>query len=117
MHPDEEGTMFSGCAVKNKRGMLGLPSDAILYFYTCAERANHWSEGKNFTKKIAYSIDQGKEWACTEGVDGYANQYEIEIYNLRILNLSADEYTILHFLVDIDDYDAIIGYRADNPRL
>ena len=76
---------------------------------------------------------KSKEWACTEGVDGYANQYEIETDNLRILNLSADEYTILHwlallmtyrklrlstpvmkrgaewlkehFLVDIDDYD------------
>ena len=88
---------------------------------------------------------KSKERACTEGVDGYANQYEIETDNLRILNLSADEYTILHwlallmtyrklrlstpvmkrgaewlkehFLVDIDDYDAIIGYRADNPRL
>ena len=42
---------------------------------------------------------KSKEWACTEGVDGYANQYEIEIYNLRISNLSADEYTILHFLL------------------
>ena len=63
------------------------------------------------------NLELAKEWACTEGVDGYANQYEIEIYNLRILNLSADEYTILHFLVDIDDYDAIIGYRADDPRL
>ena len=90
-------------------------------------------------------LELAKEWACTEGVDGYANQYEIETDNLRILNLSADEYTILHwlallmtyrklrlstpvmkrgaewlkehFLVDIDDYDAIIGYRADNPRL
>ena len=91
------------------------------------------------------NLELAKEWACTEGVDGYANQYEIETDNLRILNLSADEYTILHwlallmtyrklrlstpvmkrgaewlkehFLVDIDDYDAIIGYRADNPRL
>ena len=83
-----------------------------------------------------------KEWACTEGVDGYANQYEIETEHLRILSLSADEYTMLHglallmtyrklrlstpvmkrgaewlkehFLVDIDDYDAIIGYRGDD---
>ena len=88
------------------------------------------------------NLELAKEWACTEGVDGYANQYEIETDNLRILNLSADEYTILHwlallmtyrklrlstpvmkrgaewlkehFLVDIDDYDAIIGYRADD---
>ena len=88
------------------------------------------------------NLELAKEWACTEGVDGDANQYEIETDNLRILNLSADEYTILHwlallmtyrklrlstpvmkrgaewlkehFLVDIDDYDAIIGYRADD---
>ena len=88
------------------------------------------------------NLELAKEWACTEGVDGYANQYEIETDNLRILNLSADKYTILHwlallmtyrklrlstpvmtrgaewlkeqFLVDIDDYDAIIGYRADD---
>ncbi|MCI5508896.1 MAG: DUF3990 domain-containing protein [Eubacterium sp.] len=88
------------------------------------------------------NLELAKEWACTEGVDGYANQYEIETDNLRILNLSADEYTILHwlallmtyrklrlstpvmkrgaewlkehFLVDIDDYDALIGYRADD---
>lgn len=88
------------------------------------------------------NLELAKEWACTEGVDGYANQYEIETDNLRILNISADEYTILHwlallmtyrklrlstpvmkrgaewlkehFLVGIDDYDAIIGYRADD---
>ena len=87
-------------------------------------------------------LELAKEWACTEGVDGYANQYEIETDNLRILNLSADEYTILHwlallmtyrklrlstpvmkrgaewlkehFLFDIVDYDSIIGYRADD---
>ena len=96
--------------------------------------------GKGFC--CTENLELAKEWACTEGVDGYANQYEIETDNLRILNLSADEYTILHwlallmtyrklrlstpvmkrgaewlkehFLVDIDDYDAIIGYRADD---
>ena len=83
-----------------------------------------------------------KEWACTEGIDGYANQYEIETDGLKILNLSSGEYTVLHwlallmtyrklrlstpvmkrgaewlkehFLVNIEDYDVIIGYRADD---
>jgi len=83
-----------------------------------------------------------KVWACTEGVDGYANQYEIEISELNVLNLSSGEYTILHwlallmtyrklklttpvmkrgaewlkehFLINIDEYDVIAGYRADD---
>lgn len=88
------------------------------------------------------SLELAKEWACTEGVDGYANQYELETDELSILHLSSEEYTILHwlallmtyrklrlstpvmkrgsewlkehFLVDIENYDAIVGYRADD---
>lgn len=87
-------------------------------------------------------VELAKEWACTEGIDGYANQYEIETDDLNILDLSSDEYTILHwlailmtyrkirlstpvmkrgaswikehFFVDIETYDAIVGYRADD---
>ena len=43
-------------------------------------------------------IELAKEWACTEGVDGYANRYEIETDGLNILNLSDDKFTILHWL-------------------
>lgn len=88
------------------------------------------------------SMELAKEWACTEGIDGYANQYEMETDDLKILNLSSGEYTILHWLtllmtyrklrlstpimkkgaewlkehfyVNIEEYDAIIGYRADD---
>ena len=88
------------------------------------------------------NLELAREWACTEGLDGYANQYVIETDNLKILNLSSGEYTILHwlallmtyrklrlstpvmkrgaewlkehFLVNIEQYDAIIGYRADD---
>jgi len=88
------------------------------------------------------NLELAREWACTEGIDGYANKYEIETDHLKILNLSSGEYTILHwlailmtyrrlrlstpvmkrgaewlkdhFLVTIDEYDAVIGYRADD---
>ena len=88
------------------------------------------------------NFELAKEWACTEGIDGYTNQYEIETDGLKILNLSSGEYMVLHwlallmtyrklrlstpvmkrgaewlkehFLVNIEDYDAIIGYRADD---
>ena len=87
-------------------------------------------------------IELAKEWACTEGTDGYANKYELDTAGLSILNLSSDEYTILNwlailmlhrkgrlftpiakqgreyliqnFLPNIQSYDAIIGYRADD---
>lgn len=88
------------------------------------------------------NLELAKEWACGEGADGYANHYEIETDGLRILNLSSDEYNILNwlailmahrqarlsapvaragkeyllqnFLPDFEEYDAIIGYRADD---
>ena len=88
------------------------------------------------------SEELAKEWACTEGLDGYANRYEIETGELKVLNLSSGEYTILHwlallmiyrklklttpvmrrgtewlkehFLVNIEEYDVIVGYRADD---
>ena len=87
-------------------------------------------------------IELAKEWACTEGVDGYVNQYEIDTAGMRILDLSSGKYTILHwlallveyrnlrlstpimkrgaewlrehFLIDLSGYDIIIGYRADD---
>ena len=88
------------------------------------------------------SQELAKEWACTEGVDGYANQYEIETGELKVLNLSSEKYTILHwlallmtyrkiklttpvmrrgaewlkeyFLINIEEFDVIVGYRADD---
>ncbi len=82
------------------------------------------------------------EWACSEGVDGYVNRYEIETEDLSILRLSSDDYTILnwlaillknrqfrlsspiekrgreyliqYFLPEYEQYDAVIGYRADD---
>ena len=87
-------------------------------------------------------LELAKEWACTEGTDGYVNQYEVETERLRILNLSAGEYTILHWLsllvthrkiristpvmkmgiewltnsfsIDLGRWDVVIGYRADD---
>lgn len=83
-----------------------------------------------------------KEWACSENTDGYANKYEIDTTGLSILNLSDNEYTILHwlallmeyrifristpimkwgsdwlkehFLIDLSPFDAVVGYRADD---
>ncbi len=87
-------------------------------------------------------IELAKEWACTEDIEGFANKYEIDLSNLKVLNLLSDEYTILHwlaillnyrivrlstpvmkrgrewlieyFMPETKEYDVIIGYRADD---
>lgn len=59
--PDEDGTMFSGCGVVNEQKLLGLPEKAMVFFYTAAGDNNKWSAGKEFTQKIAYSVDGGKK--------------------------------------------------------
>lgn len=87
-------------------------------------------------------LELAKEWACTEGTDGYANRYELDTAGLSVLDLSADGYSILNwlallmlhrkgrlsapvakqgreyliqnFLPDFQSFDAIIGYRADD---
>ena len=88
------------------------------------------------------SLDLAKEWSVTKFNDGYANKYEIETKNLRVLNLNDSNYTILHWLtlllknrvfdmpsilasdaknyllknfdISLDGYDIVIGYRADD---
>ncbi len=60
LFPDGSGTMFSGCAIPNERGLLGLPKEALLFFYTAAGGTNEWSRGEEFTQKIAYSLDGGR---------------------------------------------------------
>lgn len=87
-------------------------------------------------------IEMAKEWSCVEDHDGFANAYEIDWSDLRVLNLNSPEYSILHwltvllknrqfritnpiakdareylfenFVVETDSYDVIIGYRADD---
>lgn len=88
------------------------------------------------------SLEMAKEWGVSKDRDGYANCYELECDGLRILDLGSSKYCILHWLaillknrefdvpsglaleakeyllanfaVDYENYDAIIGYRADD---
>ena len=88
------------------------------------------------------SLDLAKEWACAKNTDGYANRYELDMEGLSVLNLNSPEYSILnwlavlthyrsywqngsiaetakkylqeHFFIDPEEYDIIIGYRADD---
>ncbi|MBQ8292529.1 MAG: DUF3990 domain-containing protein [Bacilli bacterium] len=87
-------------------------------------------------------LELAREWACSINTDGFVNKYEIDITGLEILDLTSNEYTILHwlallieyrnfristpvmkkgaewlkkhYLIDLSKYDIIIGYRADD---
>ena len=88
------------------------------------------------------SIELAKEWACVTEKGGFANQYEFDMTDLNIMNLSDGNYHILNWLAillenrtfklgsdlasDAKDYilntfkpayrdrDVMIGYRADD---
>jgi len=62
LFPDENGTMFSGCAVYDKQNISGLGegSSPLLLYYTCAGGDNAVSAGKDFNVCMAYSLDNGK---------------------------------------------------------
>lgn len=60
MYPDGDGTIFSGCGLENRQGALGLPPNALLFFYTCAGDTSAWSRGKRATQRLAYSLDGGR---------------------------------------------------------
>ena len=86
--------------------------------------------------------EKAKEWAVDYELDGYANCYELDLKNLKVLNLNKKPYTTLHWLtlliqnrqfkdksylvrdakkyliekfsIDCTSFDVIIGYRADD---
>lgn len=89
------------------------------------------------------NVELAKEWACSNNeTNGYANQYEIDLCDYKVLDLRDEKYSILNwmalllkfrtfdvntpisaqakeyilenFYVDVEEYDVIIGYRADD---
>ncbi len=60
LYPDENGAAYSGCGLVNERGLLGLPKDALLFFYTAAGGNDPWSKDADFTQRLAYSTDGGE---------------------------------------------------------
>ena len=88
------------------------------------------------------SLEMAKEWGASIDRNGYANCYDLDCAGLEILDLNGPEFCILHWLavllenrefdvpsglaleakeyiranfaVDYQNFDAIIGYRADD---
>lgn len=88
------------------------------------------------------SLELAKEWACPAMQDGFANQYELELDGLKILNLHSEKFHVLNwialllqnrifakktlvakaaeayilqeFMPEVKGYDVLYGYRADD---
>lgn len=88
------------------------------------------------------NLELAKEWAVSSLSDGFANRYTLNTEHLNILNLNSPDYTILnwvavlvehrlfsiktpvarrakqylieHFGINVNAYDLITGYRADD---
>ena len=106
--------------------------------YAKGARNNDYGRGFYCTEEI----ELAKEWACAKQTNGYVNIYKLDLEGFRVLNLNSGKYHILnwlalladnrtywqngsiaeegkrylkkHFLLDISEYDVIIGYRADD---
>lgn len=88
------------------------------------------------------NMDLAKEWAVSSLRDGFCNKYTLNTEYLNVLNLNTPEYSILNwiailvnhrlftsntpierkakkylidnFYINVNAYDVIIGYRADD---
>ena len=106
--------------------------------YGAGKRYNDYGRGFYCTQEL----DLAKEWAVSEERDGYANEYHMNMEGLEVLDLTQDDFCILHWLaillqnrvldiqsdfgeearrylienfdVKYQKYDVIIGYRADD---
>ena len=106
--------------------------------YGLGRRHNDYGQGFYCTE----NEDIAKEWAVSFDSDGFSNHYMLDTTYLRILNLNSEEYSILNwiavltanrlfrpgnpiagrgkkyleenFMVNVDAYDVVTGYRADD---
>lgn len=88
------------------------------------------------------SQELAKEWAVSSLKDGFANKYTLDMEYLNVLKLNSEEYTILNWIaillehrlfaiktpiarrakeyliknfgINVNAYDVIVGYRADD---
>lgn len=113
MYPDENGTIFSGSGLENRQGALGLPTNALLFFYTCAGDTSAWSRGRRATQRMAYSLDGGRTLVkraapAVEHMIGLNRDPKVYWYAPKrlyymALYLTGDEFAILNS-ADLTDF-------------
>lgn len=107
-------------------------------FLDGGKKNNDYGQGFYCTQDLKLA----REWACTESVSAYVNKYELDVSDLKVLDLSKEKFSTLnwlailvnyrrirvttpvmkramewlikHFLIDISSYDVVVGHRADD---
>lgn len=116
----------------------GSPNVVEKPYYGGGSEHNDYGKGFYCTE----AIELAKEWACATVAGGYANRYEFDMEGLSVLNLTNGDYNILNWLAvllenrvfpikgdlgfqakeyiiknfrpNYEEYDVIVGYRADD---
>ncbi len=106
--------------------------------YGIGKKTNDYGQGFYCTEEP----ELAKEWACRSSGGGYSNRYELDESDLALLNLNSKEYSLMHWItillenrtfnvstdvanaskkflidnyhIDLDRFDYIRGYRADD---
>lgn len=60
LFPDQNGQIYSGCGIVNEDGLLGLPNDALIFYYTATGTRNDITDKPLFHQRTAVSMDNGK---------------------------------------------------------
>ena len=93
---------------------------------------------------LTADLESAKEWACRNNSAGFVNEYSIDLANLKVLDLTdKTKWSVInwiailvhfrylernfrkahskslkfleeHYYIDIEQYDVIIGFRADD---
>ena len=93
---------------------------------------------------LTQDLDSAHEWACRNGSVGYVNIYELDTRKLKVLDLTdKEQYSVLNWLavllhfrtldsgfkkafasrleyieknyyIDVEQYDMVVGFRADD---
>ena len=100
------------------------------------KKDNDYGQGFYCTK----DIELAKEWACQKNNKGYINKYSLDLEQMNVLYINSSKNSILHwisilienreidnienyeainflkkhFSLDINSYDILVGYRADD---
>lgn len=106
--------------------------------YHFGKTTNDYGRGFYCTRELFMA----REWACKQNTDGFVNRYSFEADSLNLLNLldgkhnilnwialllkyrtfrlsneiaiDARNYIIDNFSINLEEYDVVIGYRADD---
>ena len=102
------------------------------------KRNNDYGRGFYCTRDMTMAMG----WACKQNTNGFVNKYKFNLTPMKVLNLLDGEHNILqwmalllnnrtfrlsseiaidardyiidNFLIDLSEYDVVIGYRADD---